>query len=404
MPDAADLQDPPALGLDHLHAGSGSRARPATPGRSVVLSRSQAAKLRWSSRCRIRSTTPVWSSYSSALELLERRPWTPAGAGWPGPARRRAGPGWGRFSQRANTGSVSPWMQQGAGDDRERDHQQHLAVLGVLGDHERRGERDHAAHPGPAEQERVRHGGGAGPRPRPDQHEAGGEDPDQPQHDHRDQRRDADRRRSGRAPRSLSARSWISHCACRPISSEDGVLEQERDRAPVDPLRDPRLRGLQDRRLVAEQQPGDHHREHARRVDLLGERRSRERDHQRQPDVEHRVGDPPAHPGDEQERAEADERRRRRRRPRSRRRPPTTSTPDRRRPPSAVRSATSAVASLNSDSPSRIVTIRRGSPMRRPIAVAATASGGATTAPIASAIGQDRPGISSWTTSRRPRS
>ena len=65
---------------------------------------------------------------------------------------------------------------------------------------------------------------------------------------------------------------------------------------------------------------------------------------------------------------------------------------DRRRPAAAraVRSATSAVASLSSDSPSRIVTIRRGSPIRRPIAVAATASGGATTAPIATAPAASR--------------
>ena len=53
----------------------------------------------------------------------------------------------------------------------------------------------------------------------------------------------------------------------------------------------------------------------------------------------------------------------------------------------AVRSATSAVASLSSDSPSRIVTMRRGRPIRRATAVAATASGGATTAPIAKAAG-----------------
>ena len=51
----------------------------------------------------------------------------------------------------------------------------------------------------------------------------------------------------------------------------------------------------------------------------------------------------------------------------------------------AVRSATSAVASFSSDSPSRTVTIRRGSPICRAIAVAATASGGATTAPNANA-------------------
>ena len=71
-------------------------------------------------------------------------------------------------------------------------------------------------------------------------------------------------------------------------------------------------------------------------------------------------------------------------------------------PTIAVRRATSAVASLSSDSPSRTVTIRRGSPIRRAIAVAATASGGATTAPIANAAGQDRPGSRGWTTSATP--
>ena len=44
-----------------------------------------------------------------------------------------------------------------------------------------------------------------------------------------------------------------------------------------------------------------------------------------------------------------------------------------------------AVASLTKDSPSRIVTSRRGNPTRRAIDVAATASGGATTAPRANA-------------------
>ena len=42
--------------------------------------------------------------------------------------------------------------------------------------------------------------------------------------------------------------------------------------------------------------------------------------------------------------------------------------------------------------------MRRGSPIRRPIAVAATASGGATTAPMASDAGQPRPGINQFTT------
>ena len=64
----------------------------------------------------------------------------------------------------------------------------------------------------------------------------------------------------------------------------------------------------------------------------------------------------------------------------------------------AVRSATRAVASLSSDSPSRIVTTRRGRPIRFATAVAATASGGATTAPIAIAAAQPRPGTSHSTT------
>ncbi len=57
----------------------------------------------------------------------------------------------------------------------------------------------------------------------------------------------------------------------------------------------------------------------------------------------------------------------------------------------AVRSETSAVASLTSDSPSRMDTRRRGRPIRRPTAVAATASGGATTAPIAKATAKSSP-------------
>ena len=53
-----------------------------------------------------------------------------------------------------------------------------------------------------------------------------------------------------------------------------------------------------------------------------------------------------------------------------------------------ARSTTIAVASLTRLSPSRIVTMRRGRPTRRAIVVAATASGGATTAPSANATAQ----------------
>ena len=68
-------------------------------------------------------------------------------------------------------------------------------------------------------------------------------------------------------------------------------------------------------------------------------------------------------------------------------------------PASATRRVVSEVASLNSDSPSRTVITRRGSPTRRPTATAATASGGATIAPSASAAANGRPGTTAGSTS-----
>ena len=69
----------------------------------------------------------------------------------------------------------------------------------------------------------------------------------------------------------------------------------------------------------------------------------------------------------------------------------------------AVRRATRAVASLSSDSPSRMVTTRRGRPILRAIAVAATASGGATTAPMAIAIGHEMLGTMRCTSAPTPK-
>ena len=68
---------------------------------------------------------------------------------------------------------------------------------------------------------------------------------------------------------------------------------------------------------------------------------------------------------------------------------------------SAVRRVTRAVASLSRDSPSRIVVIRRGRPIRRATEVAATASGGATIAPRARARAKGI-GSSSQATSPTP--
>ncbi len=75
----------------------------------------------------------------------------------------------------------------------------------------------------------------------------------------------------------------------------------------------------------------------------------------------------------------------------------------REKPPSiaatlATRYATSAVASFRRLSPSRIVTIRRGTPRRWKIAVAATASGGATIAPSVRAAAHGMVGTRAWTT------
>jgi len=68
----------------------------------------------------------------------------------------------------------------------------------------------------------------------------------------------------------------------------------------------------------------------------------------------------------------------------------------------AVRSSTSAVASLTRPSPSSTVTSRGGSPSFLPTDVAATASGGETTAPSAIEAASPRPGTSACT--RRPTS
>src|SRR3954452_23666816 len=64
----------------------------------------------------------------------------------------------------------------------------------------------------------------------------------------------------------------------------------------------------------------------------------------------------------------------------------------------ATLNAISAAASLTRLSCSSRVATRRGSPSRRPIADAATASGGATTAPRASAAARAMPGSSSQVT------
>jgi hypothetical protein len=73
--------------------------------------------------------------------------------------------------------------------------------------------------------------------PRAHQGVAGEEDPQQPQHDHRDQGECADQRDPPAAevvvPGVADDRAGL-----QPDQQEHAALEQERDRAPVHPLRD----------------------------------------------------------------------------------------------------------------------------------------------------------------------
>ncbi|GAA3067599.1 hypothetical protein GCM10020000_59950 [Streptomyces olivoverticillatus] len=57
-----------------------------------------------------------------------------------------------------------------------------------------------------------------------------------------------------------------------------------------------------------------------------------------------------------------------------------------------------AVTSLKSPSPSRMETRRRGSPTEPATAVAATGSGGATSAPSTTAAASEMPGTIAWAT------
>ncbi len=142
-------------------------------------------------------------------------------------------------------------------------------------------------------------------RPRTHQQEARGEHPHQAEHDDRGERAQAQRDDVGDG---YAAVLDVAEDPARlqTDQQEHHVLEQELDRAPVQPLRDPGGRGLQDRRLVAQQQAGDHHREHSGAVDLLGRHVGDERRDQRDAGVDDRVGHAAAHTADDEEQQQAD--------------------------------------------------------------------------------------------------
>ena len=180
---AADLQHPLPLGGDHGQPDAGvdvagrllpGRGRQPLPGGEVAVLDALPDL--------VEDAVRVVGLH--VLELLE--------AGLGGLLEHR-GPGQ-RVVQRVGRGHPQgaghPRQREALDEERarhdgERDEQQHLPVLGLLRDHEGRRQRDHAAHPGPAEDEGVlprRQPTAVGVRSRPDQQVARREHPDHPQH------------------------------------------------------------------------------------------------------------------------------------------------------------------------------------------------------------------------------
>ena len=206
----------------------GRRARPAAPARRVVASASSGGLLQ---------------------RVLGR-----VGAGQAEPADQ--------------PGQRRALDQQGAADDDERG--EHAARPGAACPRaaaEGGGQGDHAAHAGPGDQRRR-----SARLPRPCAAHRGvpnavgrrrAEHPDERARIVGDQHRGADRATIRPVPSSLSDGVARSSRHLQPDQQEDRVLQQELDRAPVGLLGEPRGRRLQRRRLVPEQQAGDHHGQHA---------------------------------------------------------------------------------------------------------------------------------------------
>ncbi len=92
----------------------------------------------------------------------------------------------------------------------------------------------------------------------------------------------------------------------QPDEQEHAALEEKLDRGPVHPLAEPGRRALDERRLVPEDEPGDHDRDHARGVDRLRQQIGGEGRHEGKRRVEHRIGDPLADDAHERRHEEAE--------------------------------------------------------------------------------------------------
>ena len=144
---AAHLQHPAALDVDHhpAPAGVGLGRRLVGPGPELLPGREVAAL----------QADPDLRGHVVRVVLVEARPARPARPcdAWLSRSARAsasaAGSGAGTRSRRANQGSEKPCRNRVPAVTVNAIEQQHLAVRGVVRDHERRGQGDHPAHARP---------------------------------------------------------------------------------------------------------------------------------------------------------------------------------------------------------------------------------------------------------------
>ena len=311
VPLAADLQHLVPLDAERAAAGAADTARPASrrvrcrasPTARPGGRRSDRAPARRSPARRLR---PTMSSSAASAALLEVCSTVAACSA----SDRGSGPR--SLSRRTRSGRVNPWSSSVPVVTTIAANTSNSCCGTSVGMTSAAARVDHSAHPGPADDQGVR------PRWRfvlgiavaSEEEGPGRRHPEQPDDDHPDE--DGGAERGDPQPGELGVRYRADDAQhLQPDQEEHGVLQEQLDRGPVDPLAEPRLPGLDDRRLVTEDQARDHHGDHARTVvtahlQLLGRQVRRKRHDQRDRRVEGRLGDPSADRDDDEGQRQAD--------------------------------------------------------------------------------------------------
>jgi hypothetical protein len=197
--------------------------------------------------------------------------------------------------------------EQGADRDDEGHEDEQLALRGGHGQEEGGREGDHAAHPGPGEDQAGAEVAAAitvaGDEP---EERSEGEDPHRSKkhHGEQDDQGQPDR---GAQPERGGRHGLDDEVRLQPDDEEHGVLEEVLDRRPVEPFGHPGLGRLDHGSLVPEEDPADDDREDTRRVDDLGGQVGEPRGEEGQRRVGRRVGDGPPDPGQHPRDGQADD-------------------------------------------------------------------------------------------------